>query len=133
MLTKINGKRNKVKRRRQRPNAMIIVENRKMRIFRYVNPKHIPSNSFEKDYKGHWMHLLGLDTGGHFWPIESLSPKEKRMPTDLFMAKNCAEEVNEVFGMSMSTSTKIGIGLLVFLCFGILIVIFLMVTAAGGG
>lgn len=115
------------------PNAMIVVERTKQRVFRHVPRKHIPKNSFVKDYRGEWMHLLGLDEKGNLWPLVRPEPNEGRMPTDLYMAKHCANEVNEVYGMSMPMSHKIAIGLLVLFGFGILIVLFLIVTAATGG
>lgn len=120
-------------KRVKRPNAMIVVENLKKRIFRYIPEKYIPSNSFEQEYEGKWLHILGLDMEGKFWPIERPKPAEGRMPTDLYMAKHCADEVEEVYGLSMSFTEKIKIGVLVGLCFGILIVIFMMAAAAGGG
>lgn len=122
----------KARKRRKKPNSMIVVEKTKKRIFRYVPEKYIPTNSFEKDYKGRWLHILGLDLDSKFWPIEGLKAVEGRMPTDLFMAKHCAEEVNEVYGLSMSTTEKIKIGILVGLCFGILVVLFLIAAASGG-
>lgn len=112
-------------------NAMIVVENTKTRIFRHVPEKHIPKTSFLKDYGGLWLHVLGL-TAGEFWPILRPAPQDGRTPTDLYVAKHCANEVNEVYGMSMPLSQKIAIGLLVGLCFGILIVLFLIVSASGG-
>ncbi len=120
------------KGKREPPNAMLVVERLKKRMFRYVRPEFIPRDSFEKEYKGKWFHILGVDLKGQFWPIDSPDAVEGRMPTDLFMAQNCAEEVNEVYGISSTTLQKIGIGILVAFGIGILIVIFLMVETAGG-
>ncbi|MBA7613516.1 hypothetical protein ES703_20767 [subsurface metagenome] len=118
--------------RRKLPNAMIVVERTKKRVFRYVPVKYIPSNSFVKLYGGAWMHILGLSKDGKFWPIERAEAIEGRMPTDLYMAKNCADEVNDVYGMSLPTIEKIKISVFVGLCVAILVVIFLMVFGAGG-
>lgn len=107
-------------------NAMIVLEKRRMRVLRHVRPKFIPKESFEVEYKGRWIHLLGLDMQGKFFPITSPTAQAARMPSDLYMAIHCADEVDEVFGLSMPTSTKIGIGILVALCVGILVVVFLM-------
>lgn len=118
--------------KRKIPNSMIIVETTRKRIFRYVPEKYIPSNSFVKLFKGEWLHILGLARDGKFWPIERVAAVEGRMPTDLFMAKNCAEEVNDVYGLSLPTIEKVKLGVFVGLCVAILIVIFLMVFGAGG-
>ncbi len=118
--------------KRKTPNSMIIVETTKKRIFRYVPEKYIPSISFVKLYKGEWLHILGLGRDGKFWPIERVAAVEGRMPTDLYMAKNCAEEVNDVYGLSLPTIEKVKLGVFVGLCVAILIVIFLMVFGAGG-
>jgi len=114
------------------PNAMIIIEKSKTRVFRYVRPKFIPSDSFSKNYDGQWLHILGLDLEGKLWSIVRGSAVEGRMPTDLFMANNCAAEVNDVFGMSIPTIEKIKIGVLVGLCIAIIVVIFLLAAASGG-
>ncbi len=118
--------------KKKAPNAMIIVERTRKRIFRYVSEKCIPSDSFEKDFKGKWIHVLGCDLMGKLWPLEMPPVVEGRMPTDLFMAKHCAEEVNEVYGLSNPLTEKIKLGILVGLCIAILIVIFLIATSQGG-
>jgi len=114
------------------PNAVIVVERTKKRIFRRVNPKYIPVSSFEKRFNGSRLHILGLDLKGELWPIEPPLPKDGRFPVDLFMAVHCADEVNEVYGLSMPMSEKIKLGILAGLCFGILIVIFLIAASSGG-
>lgn len=118
------------KNKRLPANAMIVVERTKKRVFRYVPPKKIPFDSFEKEYGGRWLHILGLDLEGKLWPIERVEAVEGHMPTDLYMAVHCAAEVEEVFGMSIPLSKIIKIGLLVALCFGILVVGFLIATTA---
>ncbi len=120
-------------KRKPKPNAMIVVESDKKRIFRYIEPTGIPSDSFEKKYQGKWMHILGQLPDGKYWVIKPNPPEEGRLPTDLYMALHCADEVNTVYGMSMPVSHMIGIGMLVL--FGIcdLVVFFLIVTTLIGG
>ena len=95
-------------------NAMIIVESTKKRIFRHVPKRVIPKDSFEREYNGQHIHILGLDLLGKLWPI-TVPPKivKNELPTDLFQAKHCAPEVDAVYGLSSSTIQKIKIGILV--------------------
>lgn len=123
--------RNGHKQRKRQSNAMIVVERLKARVFGHVPKNKIPADSFEKEYHGRWYHILGCDLEGQLWPIKLLPAQEGRLPTDLFVAKHCAEAVREVYGLGMSTTEKIKIGVLVALCVGILIVIF-MIAAQGG-
>lgn len=141
------------KNKPKRPNAMVIVERTKKRIFRYVPERYIPSNSFGKDYQDNRsnflvgvirnfilgapkqdgrLHILGLDLTSKFWALENPAVVDKEAPTDFYVAKHCADEVEEVYGLSMPMSEKIKIGILVGLCIGILIVIFLIAMASGG-
>lgn len=129
MFNKRHGKRTK---QSKESNAMIVVERTKKRIFRYVPKRLIPSLSFEKKYKGNWIHILGCNLQGQLLTIERPKVVMGRMPTDLYMAKHCADEVEEVYGLSMPLSEKIKIGILVGLCVAILIVIFLIASASGG-
>lgn len=125
--------------RKTNQNVMIVRQSTKLRIFRNIPEEFIPSDSFEKEYKGSWIHVLGLqeiekeDKGKEyrFWPIEVEPAEEGMSPTDLYMAKNCAEEVNEWYGMSQPLVEKIKLGIFFGLCIGILIVIFLLVASAG--
>lgn len=119
-------------RGKREPNAMIVVESTKKRIFRYVPPQYIPSSSFEKLHDKKWLHVLGLDSKGQFWPIECSGATEGRMPTDLYMAIHCADEVEEVYGISMPTLNKIQIGIIVGCIIASLIVLFLIVASFGG-
>lgn len=119
-------------KKRKKPNAMIVVEATKKRLFRYVPEYRIPSNSFDKKFNGGYLHVLGCTLKGQLWPIEPRAAKEGKMPTDLYMAKNCANEVEECYGLSMPTSEKIKLGILVGLCVAILVVIFLIAAASGG-
>jgi len=119
------------KTKKEANNAMVVIEKTKERDFQHVLDDKIPSDSFEQDYKGKWLHILGLDLNNEYWTLEPISPEEGSMPTDLFMAKHCADEVNEVYGNGMPTSEKIKLGILVGLCVGILIVIFLIAASSG--
>ena len=105
---------------------MIVVERTKTRHFSYVPKEKIPSNSFLKRYNGAWFHILGLDLTGKYWPIKRTVAVAGRLPTDLYMAKHCTEEVNVVYGLSIPAAEKIKIGIFVGLCIAILIVIFLL-------
>jgi hypothetical protein len=116
-------------------NAMIIVEKTHKRVFRNIPRSKIPGDSFLQKYGNKWIHVLGLDIKNQFWAIDKddvIGNKDIK-PADVFMAKNCAEEVREVYGLSMPMMQKIKIGILIGLSFGILIVLFLIVTAASGG
>lgn len=152
----------KVKSRRLKKtacNAMIVVERKRKRIFCNVPREKLPANSFERNYYGEWIHVLGLDLSGKLWPIgieeakpvkdesetsgsedtgnESKSKKDNHsngrnhLPTDLYMAKHCATEVEEVYGISMPLTEKIKLGIFVGLCILITVVIFLIVSASG--
>lgn len=135
------------------PNAMVINESTRKRTFRYVPDEDIPSSSFAKDYSdnrgGFWvhtirwiigkkskqydrLHILGLDLENNYWAIVSPSAEEGKGPADLYMAKHCADEVDDVYGLSMPVTEKIKIGILIFLCFAIMIVLFLIAAASGG-
>jgi len=123
----------KVKNPRLNPNAMIVVEKTKKRIFRHIPERYLPSDSFVKQYKkGDWLHILGLDKQGKFWAIMPNPAEANRMPGDLYMAKNCADEVEECYGLSTPTVEKIKWGIFIGLIIAILIVVFLMTASAGG-
>ena len=128
-INKLRQKKNKYSRKP--PNAMIIVEATKKRIFRNIPKPYLPKGSFEREYNGQHLHILGLDLGGNFWPI-TVPPKivKNELPTDLFQAKHCALEIEEVYGLGSSTIQKIKIGILVGLCIAIVFVIFLMFGSA---
>lgn len=126
--------------RKKESNAMIVVERVKKRYFRNLKTHYIPHDSFEKEYEGQWLHIVGLDTVYEdgkakleFWTIKPRKHAQGKSPTDAFIALNCADEVAEYYGLSMPTMQKIKIGILVGLCIGILITIFLIIPMAGGG
>ncbi len=110
---------------------MIISERRKLRMFRYVKPGFIPSDSFERKYKNQWLHILRLDMNNKFHALERPLFEKDNTPIDLFMAIHCADEVEEVYGLSMPMSEKIKLGIFVVLCIAILIVIFLIASTTG--
>ena len=111
---------------------MIVVERTRKRIIRHVPDRFIPRDSFDKKYEGRWVHVLGLDLDGKLWPIERPVAISGRLPGDLYVAKNCADEVDEVYGQSTPLSEKIKLGVLVGLSIAILMVIFLIAAASGG-
>lgn len=116
------------------PNCMIIDERTHTRMFRYVENKYIPVGAGMRDYLNKSLYFLGLDLNHKFWLIDV--PRkiiEGETPTDLFIAKHCATEVEEVYGLSMPTLQKVKLGIFVGLCIALLIVIFLIVAASGGG
>ena len=133
------GNKNKLKETsirelQKNANAMVIDEKTKKRTFRHLEGADIPSDSFEKEYKGKIFHILGKDLDGKYWPIDI--PREMtsgEAPVDLYVAKHCAEEVEEVFGLSTSTMQRIKIGVFVVLIIMIVIFTFLVVTASSGG
>jgi hypothetical protein len=113
-------------------NAMIVVESTKKRILRHIPDKYIPRDSFPRDYGNLRLHILGLNLNGKFWTITSHADMiENESPTDLFMAKHCATEVEEVYGLSMPTSEKIKLGLFVLIIIAIVIVIFMIASTSG--
>jgi len=115
-------------------NAMIFVERTKKRIFRYLPDKNIPMESFPRDHKKGRLHVLGLDLEGKLWAIAPpLIVKAHETPTAVFIAKHCAEEVNEFYGLSSSMMQKIKLGIFGGLIFAIIIVIFLIVSSVSGG
>ncbi|MDD5511753.1 MAG: hypothetical protein PHI12_13220 [Dehalococcoidales bacterium] len=115
-------------------NAMIVVERTKKRIFRKIPEKLIPVDSFKQNYEGRWLHILGLDLKKKFWTIAAhISMEEGKSPLDLWIAKHCAEEVRETYGLSSSWGQKIKLGVFVGLIIGIIIVTFFIVTASSGG
>lgn len=114
------------------PNAMLIVEKSRKRCLRYIKPKKIPFASFDRDYYGQWLHVLGVTLKGQLWPIGTPDRIEGRMPTDLYMAVNCADEVEETYGLSMPLSEKIKWGIFIGLICGNFILIFLLAASAGG-
>jgi hypothetical protein len=131
--TKINSKAY-LKKLRANANAMIVDETTHKRLMRKVEDKDIPKDSFLKIFKGKKIHILGLNLEGKYWTIKAHAVMVAgQSPLDLFIAKHCAEEVRETFGISSATLQKIKIGVFVCLIFGILIVTFMMVTAASGG
>jgi hypothetical protein len=127
------GKPQKVKTKKKKPNAMLIVERTKKRIFRYIDPRRIPVDSFEKNYGRQDLHVLGVDPKGRLWTIRPPAVASGRSPTDLFMAVNCADEVNEVYGMSMPFAHKIGLGVIVGFGIASLFIFFLIVMSSSGG
>lgn len=117
----------------KKPNAMIIVERTKKRIFCCVPERKIPQDSFPKDYGNIRLHVLGLNKSGVLWPIiPHREIVENETPTDLFMAKHCAAEVEEVYGLSVPLTEKIKLGIFIGLIVAILMVIFMMAMSAGG-
>ena len=116
-------------------NAMIIDDKTKRRYFRHVDSKYIPEDSFEKDYpKCDAIHILGRKPDGTLWTImPHLCLIDNESPVDFFIAKHCAEEVNETYGLSISTWHKIGIGVFIVLIISIIVVIFLIVQSSSGG
>lgn len=113
------------------PNSMIIVENTKTRVFRYIPKKNIPFDSFEQKFDGSWLHILGCDLQGKLWPIDRENVDDQEItPTDVYVAKNCAEEVNEVYGLSMSMTNKIKLGIFVGLCILIVIAFIFIIPLA---
>lgn len=116
----------------KKPSAMIIVERTRKRVLRNIRHKLIPAGSFEKDYNGKRVHILGCDKAGKLWAISIPPVLSGRSPVDLYMAVHCADEVNEVYGLSMPMSEKIKLGIFAGLCIAILIVIFLIVASTGG-
>jgi hypothetical protein len=123
-----------LKKLRANANAMIVEEKTHKRIMRTVEDKNIPGNSFLKKYNGKMIHILGLKPDGNYWTIDAHNVMVAgQSPLDLWIAKHCAEEVRETFGISSGTWQKIKIGVFVGLIIGILIVTFMMVTAASGG
>lgn len=126
-------KKKKLAKIHAHPNCMIFVEKTHTRIFRYVAKKFIPSGAAIRDYLDMPLYFLGLDLKGEFWFLDvPRKIEEGETPTDLYMAKHCALEVEEVYGLSMGTMEKIKLGILVGLCIAVLIVIFLIVSSAGG-
>lgn len=115
-------------------NAMIIDEKKKKRIFRHLEDNEIPQDSFEKKYKGEIYHFLGKDLEEKYWVIDTMPEMViGQAPIDLYIAKHCAEEVAEVFGLSASWRERIKIGVFVVLIILIVIFTFLTVTASSGG
>lgn len=111
---------------------MIIVERTLLRVFRCVPERLIPFESYAQNYGGKWLHILGCDLNGKLWPIDKDNVDNTNItPTDVYVAKNCAEEVNEVYGLSMSLSQKIKLGIFIGICILILVVIFFLVSATG--
>jgi len=129
-----NGKNQTQKEKNPRinPNAMIVVEKTKKRIFRRVPERYLPSDSFVKQYEKKWLHVLGLDKQGNFWAIMPNPAEANRMPGDLYMAKNCADEVEDCYGLSIPIVEKVKWGIFIGLIIAILIVIFLLAVASGG-
>lgn len=105
---------------------MVVVAKTRTRILRDVPIDEIPKDSFEKKYRGKWLHTLRLDLENKLHPINRPSPVVGRTPIDLYMAKNCADEVLMTYGLSMPFNAKVGIGLAVGMGIAILIVIFLI-------
>jgi hypothetical protein len=118
----------------QKPNAMIFDEKTKTRIFRFIEEKDIPIDSFPRDHKINRLYVLGLDLAGKYFAIAPPTKvKSQETPTAVFIAKHCAEEVNEFYGLSSSMMQKIKIGILVAAIIAVIIVIFLIVTTVTGG
>jgi hypothetical protein len=123
-----------LKKLRQNANALIVVEKWHKAILRRIPTKLIPQDSFEKDYQGHQVHILGLNLQKKLWTITPHPTLVlNQSPLDLWIAKNCAEEVRETYGISSTTWQKIKVGVFVGLIIGIIIVTFMIVTASTGG
>ena len=113
---------------------MIVVQSTKTRIFRDIPKKFIPRDSFPRDFGNMRIHILGLGLDGKFWPIiPHTDVGLNKSPSDLFMARHCATEVEEVYGMSTPWSEKVKLGIFAGIIVALLIVIFLLVTTATGG
>lgn len=111
-------------------NSQIVVERTRKRIFRHVPERMIPFASIPRESHFGKIHTLGLNLKGQFWPI--LQPAETidgDLPPDFYIAKNCAQEVEEVFGLSIPMLEKIKIGVFVGLCIAIVLIIFLIVAS----
>lgn len=123
-----------LKRLRRTANACIVDEKTKKRIFRDIPEEFIPANSFEKEYNGTWKHFLGYSLEHELWPLDEgvPEPEENMMPTDMFMALNCAAEVNEFYGQTLPAMAKLKIGIFVGCLIGISIVLFLLVASLMG-
>lgn len=118
------------------PNVMVVNRLKKNRTFLNIPERLIPDNSFVQKYDNEWMHLLILDKVDgkiQFSIIDKENVDDKEIsPTDVYVAKNCADEVREVYGISMTTTEKIKWGIFIGLCVGCLILIFFLVFGAGG-
>ncbi len=115
------------------PNAMVIDEQTKSRIFVYVPPEDIPFDSFEKKYSGFqrkynglYLHLLRLDRECNYTPLPRAKTEKGRSPIDLYTNMHCALEVEETYGLSMPTTEKIKWGIFITLIIGIIITVFLI-------
>jgi len=116
----------------KKPNAMIVDTKDKKRIFRHIEDTSIPGDSFEKKYDGLWMHLLILEDG-KYRPIDEDDVDDKDItPTDVYVAKNCAEEVREVYGISMPLTERIKWGIFIGICVIDAVLVFLLIGMSSG-
>lgn len=115
------------------PNAMVVDEKTKQRIFAYVPPEDIPFDSFEKKYTGFhrkynglYLHQLRLDRECNYTQLPRMKAEEGRSPIDLYTNKHCADEVEETYGLSMPTTEKIKWGIFITLIIAIIVTVFLI-------
>lgn len=87
-----------------------------------------PHDSRLRKYKGLPLHILNVNEQGDYTPIAIPADiKPGRSPKDLWGALNCEKEVNEIYGMSDSTTEKIKLGVFVALTIVLVVVIFFIV------
>jgi hypothetical protein len=116
----------------EKPNAMIADLKSKKRIFRCIPENEIPESSFEIKYDNLWMHLL-IKEDDKYRPIDKENVADKTItPTDIYVAKNCAEEVREVYGISMPLTEKIKWGIFIGICAIDAILVFFIIAMSSG-
>ena len=113
--------------KKEKPNVMLVVERTRKRVLRHIPIRYIPRDSCPRDYGNLRLHVLGLDLAGKLWSIFPYRKMiENETPTDLFMAKHCAAEVQQVYGIDTPWSEKIKLGIFAGLIIVILIFTFLI-------
>lgn len=109
-------------------NCMVIDNMTRKRRFSTITADKIPSDSFEKDYYGKRLHLLGLTRDGNYYTIRPRKNEEGKTPTDLWVALHCALEVQDVYGLSSPLTEKIKLGVFVAIIIVIVSLTFLIVA-----
>jgi hypothetical protein len=112
-----------------RRRCMLWIEKQREKItfITYLPLRKIPVGTFPVKYKGEPTYIIGIDKKGSY-PISLDSTDEDSVisPLDLFEAISCDGPTYEIWGFSMSTETKVKLGIFIALILAMLIIIFMM-------
>lgn len=101
--------------------------------FRNIARNLIPGSIRERELNGQPFFMLTLTDGKLWGPEPDNDVKEGDTPLDLYLALDYEQEVDTVYGLDTSPLEKVKIGILVALCFILIVVFFLIAMTAMGG